>query len=43
MATEEINASGGVMGRKIELISEDSVNPATAAKHWRSLPASVVP
>jgi branched-chain amino acid transport system substrate-binding protein len=31
MAAEEINAAGGVMGRKIELISEDSVNPATAA------------
>lgn len=29
MAAEEINASGGIMGRKIELISEDSVNPAT--------------
>ncbi|HZD89781.1 MAG TPA: ABC transporter substrate-binding protein [Pseudolabrys sp.] len=31
MAAEEINASGGVLGRKIELISEDSVNPSTAA------------
>ena len=31
MAAEEINASGGVMGRKIELISEDSVNPSTGA------------
>ncbi|HWE77979.1 MAG TPA: ABC transporter substrate-binding protein [Pseudolabrys sp.] len=31
MAVEEINASGGVMGRKLDLISEDSVNPATAA------------
>lgn len=31
MAAEEINGHGGVLGRKIELISEDSVNPATAA------------
>ncbi|MGB7456070.1 MAG: ABC transporter substrate-binding protein, partial [Pseudolabrys sp.] len=31
MAEEEINKSGGVMGRPIEVISEDSVNPATAA------------
>jgi len=31
MAAEEINAAGGVLGRKIELISEDSVNPATAS------------
>jgi branched-chain amino acid transport system substrate-binding protein len=31
MAAEEINASGGVMGRQIDLLSEDSVNPATAA------------
>lgn len=31
MAEEEINASGGVMGRKLEIMSEDSVNPQTAA------------
>ena len=31
LAVEEINAAGGVMGRKIELIAEDSVNPQTAA------------
>ena len=31
MAEAEINAAGGVMGRQIELISEDSVNPTTAA------------
>jgi len=31
LATEEINASGGVMGRKLELIKEDSVNPQTAS------------
>ena len=31
MAAEEINASGGIMGKQIDLMSEDSVNPATAA------------
>ena len=31
MAEEEINKSGGVMGRQLEIVSEDSVNPATAA------------
>ena len=31
MAEAEINASGGIMGRQIEVMSEDSVNPATAA------------
>ena len=31
MAVDEINAAGGVMGRKIELIKEDSVNPQTAS------------
>jgi len=31
MAEEEINASGGVMGRQLDVMSEDSVNPATAA------------
>ena len=31
MAQEEINASGGVMGRQLDILSEDSVNPATAA------------
>jgi branched-chain amino acid transport system substrate-binding protein len=31
MATEEINAGGGVMGRKLDVMSEDSVNPATAS------------
>lgn len=30
MAEEEINKAGGVMGRPIEVISEDSINPATA-------------
>jgi branched-chain amino acid transport system substrate-binding protein len=31
MAAEEINASGGVTGRQLDILSEDSVNPATAA------------
>ena len=31
MAEEEINQAGGVMGRPIDITSEDSVNPATAA------------
>src|SRR5436190_22651074 len=31
MAAEEINAAGGIMGKPIDLISEDSVNPATAS------------
>ena len=31
MAGEEINSSGGVMGRPLDIMSEDSVNPATAA------------
>src|SRR5471032_3488440 len=29
MAEEEINQAGGVMGRQIDITSEDSVNPAT--------------
>jgi branched-chain amino acid transport system substrate-binding protein len=31
LALDEINAAGGVMGRQIELTSEDSVNPQVAA------------
>jgi branched-chain amino acid transport system substrate-binding protein len=31
LAEEEINAAGGIMGRQLEVMSEDSVNPATAA------------
>src|SRR5689334_14948961 len=31
LAAEEINAAGGVMERKIELVMEDSVNPQTAS------------
>src|SRR5438552_3683053 len=31
LAVEEINESGGMMGRKVELLKEDSVNPQTAS------------
>jgi branched-chain amino acid transport system substrate-binding protein len=31
MAVDEINAAGGVNGRRIELLKEDSVNPQTAS------------
>jgi branched-chain amino acid transport system substrate-binding protein len=31
MAVEEINAAGGVLGRSIELLTEDSVNPQVAS------------
>ncbi len=31
LAVDEINAAGGVLGRRIELLKEDSVNPQTAA------------
>src|SRR6516165_3569932 len=31
LAVEEINASGGMMGRKLEVLKEDSVNPQTAS------------
>ena len=31
IATDEINKAGGVMGRQLEVMSEDSVNPATAS------------
>jgi branched-chain amino acid transport system substrate-binding protein len=31
IAEEEINKAGGVMGRQLDIMSEDSVNPATAA------------
>jgi len=31
MAEQEINKSGGVMGRQLEVVSEDSVNPSTAS------------
>ncbi len=32
MAAEEINSSGGLLGRQIELITEDSVNPQVASQ-----------
>ena len=31
LAVEEVNKAGGVMGRQIDLIAEDSVNPSTAS------------
>ncbi|KAF0228341.1 MAG: branched-chain amino acid transport system substrate-binding [Beijerinckiaceae bacterium] len=31
LAVEEINAAGGIMGRKLEVLKEDSVNPQTAS------------
>ncbi|MGH6609161.1 MAG: ABC transporter substrate-binding protein, partial [Burkholderiaceae bacterium] len=31
LAVEEINAAGGINGRKVDLIAEDSVNPQTAS------------
>ena len=37
MAVEEANAAGGVLGRKIELIAEDSVNPQTAVTKAQKL------
>jgi branched-chain amino acid transport system substrate-binding protein len=44
LAAEEINAGGGVLGRKIDLVLEDSVNPQTAsAKAERDLLAQRKP
>jgi branched-chain amino acid transport system substrate-binding protein len=37
LAVDEINTAGGVLGRKIELIAEDSVNPATAVNKAQKL------
>ena len=31
LAVEEINAKGGILGRKLEVLKEDSVNPQTAS------------
>ena len=31
LAADEINQSGGILGKQIDLLSEDSINPATAA------------
>jgi branched-chain amino acid transport system substrate-binding protein len=37
LAVEEANAGGGVLGEKIELITEDSVNPGTATQKAQKL------
>jgi branched-chain amino acid transport system substrate-binding protein len=37
LAVEQINARGGVLGRRIELVAEDSVNPATAVNKAQKL------
>ena len=37
MATDEINAAGGVMGRQLDVSSEDSVNPQVAASKAQRL------
>jgi branched-chain amino acid transport system substrate-binding protein len=37
LAVEEANAAGGVLGRSLELIAEDSVNPATAVNKAQKL------
>lgn len=37
LSVEELNAAGGVLGRKVELIAEDSVNPATAVTKAQKL------
>ena len=31
LAVDEINAAGGVLGRRVEALKEDSVNPQTAS------------
>jgi branched-chain amino acid transport system substrate-binding protein len=37
LAVEQANAAGGVLGRKLELLAEDSVNPATAVNKAQKL------
>jgi hypothetical protein len=37
MAVEEINGHGGVLGRKLELVTEDSVNPGVAVTKTQKL------
>lgn len=37
LAVEEANAAGGVLGRQVELIAEDSVNPSTAVTKAQKL------
>src|SRR5437879_7241706 len=37
LAVEELNETGGVLGRKIELITEDETNPGVAVQKARKL------
>jgi branched-chain amino acid transport system substrate-binding protein len=37
LAVEEANATGGALGQEVELITEDSVNPATATQKAQKL------
>jgi branched-chain amino acid transport system substrate-binding protein len=37
MAVDEVNAAGGLLGRKVELIAEDSVNPQIAVTKAQKL------
>lgn len=37
LAVDEINAAGGVLGRRLELVAEDSVNPSTASSKAQRL------
>jgi branched-chain amino acid transport system substrate-binding protein len=37
LAIDEINAAGGVLGRKVEMIAEDSVNPGVAVNKAQKL------
>ena len=37
LAVEEINGAGGVLGRKLEVVAEDSVNPQTAVTKAQKL------
>src|SRR3989442_12071199 len=37
LAVEELNETGGVLGRKLELITEDEANPGVAAQKARKL------
>lgn len=37
LAIDEVNAAGGLLGRQVELLAEDSVNPATAVTKAQKL------
>ena len=37
LAVEEVNGAGGVLGRKVEVVAEDSVNPQTAVTKAQKL------